>query len=277
MLRLPGDFFHFVTGGPLALSEGGAHRRSVSIRPRRFDDDSTEMRVTRFRNAAAPRPLAARVLELRIGAGRSIVTNASLYLVVGGVWCADASCRRQLDTSYGRIRPHDSVGVAGICGSRGAIACAAQCRRITRHPAPNVKSLAESFKPKPAARVTLCRRPASARMATLTWTGAGGLRIALMLPQCFLLHCDEAGRGDFGVASPSQISAAPDAMTTRRPHRTRAGSSRRTFHWDCRARPRRAARRGLASDTGSACRPAANAVPAAPEARREPHPRQQPA
>jgi hypothetical protein len=39
--------------------------------------------------------------------------DTSLYLV-GRVWCADASCRRQLDTSYGRIRPHDSVGVAGI-------------------------------------------------------------------------------------------------------------------------------------------------------------------
>ncbi len=36
---------------------------------------------------------------------RCRAANASLYLVVGRVACVDASCRRQLDTSYGRFRP----------------------------------------------------------------------------------------------------------------------------------------------------------------------------
>jgi hypothetical protein len=62
VLRLPRDLFHFGAGGRLALPQGGADCWSVSIGPGRFDDDTTQMRVARFRNAAAPRPVAARIL-----------------------------------------------------------------------------------------------------------------------------------------------------------------------------------------------------------------------
>src|ERR687897_900413 len=62
VLRLPRDLFHLGTDGGLALPERGAHRRSVPIGPGRLDDDATEMRVARFRDSAAPRPLATRIL-----------------------------------------------------------------------------------------------------------------------------------------------------------------------------------------------------------------------
>src|SRR6516165_2163645 len=55
MLRLPRDLLDLRTHRRLALVEGRAEPGSVSIGPRGFHDDPSEMGVAGFRDRAAPR------------------------------------------------------------------------------------------------------------------------------------------------------------------------------------------------------------------------------
>src|SRR5687767_3053431 len=62
VLRFPGDRLHLVAERRLPFAERAAHGWAVPIRPRRLNDDASEVGIARLRNAAPACPPATGVL-----------------------------------------------------------------------------------------------------------------------------------------------------------------------------------------------------------------------